>query len=677
MEALKNYFLKHFEQSFVLLVLVSTAIINFFIPQKLAFLNFYFLPVIMGAYYLGARMAVLGAFMCLLMVVSYLLVQPEAFIAEPSDVNTYVHIAAWGGFLILAGAVVGRVQEKLKGEIDTTTGLYKSLEMNQESLNRANAELRDYSENLEARVQQRTTELEASKEAIEELKKKVETALYSTMDSSVVNLMIEGRLRSEKRAMSVMFTDLVGFTTYSETTAPENVVAEINRYLADMEPILFAYRGHIDKYMGDGIMCEFGAPIEFQTHRLMAVVAALKMQEVFARRAYPWRMRIGIASGSAITGLIGTRRQTYTAIGDIVNLAARLEKHCAPGHVLVDRDTFEDIKVFFNGRKVRPLLNKDLVDAQRESELQRLHDELLQDPASADLTFRVGQLYMQLQEPEEAIPYFERALSFDSDNTTYKLAYAEAGLQMKDLSSISVKGRRQRVEAFEVTGFKDPLEDAARIPAELVAVCKPVVDEINIPSDVTLPSEVIDGSIGHSRVVAALAYALSGCFALPELERRDIMRAGYLADIGKEVIPLYILNRRGGLLASELDIIKQHPDEACRIMRKLGYDDPYTLRAVRHSHERFDGSGYPRGLKGADIPIASRIIAVADAYEALTAWRVHREPWEPSAALGELARDVEKGAFDPAVVDALSRLITTRTVEAGAHPHLRLVSGAG
>ena len=126
---------------------------------------------------------------------------------------------------------MGRLQEKLTAEIVTTRGLYQSLDTNQLALNRANAELRDHSENLEQRVQQRTVELEESKTAIEDLKKKVETALYSTMDSSVVNLMIEGRLRNEKRAMSVMFSDLVGFTSYSETTPPENVVAVLNRYL--------------------------------------------------------------------------------------------------------------------------------------------------------------------------------------------------------------------------------------------------------------------------------------------------------------------------------------------------------------------------------------------------------------------------------------------------------------
>ena len=104
-------------------------------------------------------------------------------------------------------------------------------------------------------------------------------------------------------------------------------------------------------------------------------------------------------------------------------------------------------------------------------------------------------------------------------------------------------------------------------------------------------------------------------------------------------------------------MVRQHPEEACRLMRNMGYDDAATLGAVRHSHERFDGGGYPAGLAGGSIPIGSRIIAVADAYEALTAWRVHREPWQPSAALEELRREVDKGAFDQDVVEALTRLV--------------------
>ena len=473
MDFLKRYLLRNFEQVFVLLVLVSTALINYFIPQKLAFLNFYFIPVILGAYYLGRRMAVLGAFMCLLMVVGYVLLEPEVFVPEDSVTNTYLHIAVWGGFLILAGAVVGRLQEKLTGEIETTRQLYESLETNQQLLNRANAELRDHSENLEQRVQQRTVELEESKAATEEMKKKVEAALYTTMDTSVVNLMIGGRLRNEKRPLSVMFSDLVGFTTYSENTAPENVVADLNRYLAEMEPVLLAYRGHIDKYMGDGIMCEFGAPLEFTTHRLMAVMAAHKMQEVFARSPHPWLMRIGIASGPAITGLIGSKRQTYTAIGDIVNTAARLEKNCVPGRVLIDAYTYEDVKPFFDARPVHALSNKDDVDLPKEQELKRLHDQVLERPEAADLIFKMGEIYLQIEEPVEALACFERALRLDASNTAFKLAYAEAGLKLREHGTIAVKGKRQRVEAYELMGMKDPLADPARIPRGLYDICKP------------------------------------------------------------------------------------------------------------------------------------------------------------------------------------------------------------
>lgn len=658
METLKNYLIRNFEQTFVLLVLIATGTINYFVPQKVAFLNFYFLPVILGAYYLGQRRAVLGAVLCAVLVTIYVMLNQQAFYAEYNEFNTYLHVVIWAGFLILAGAVVGRLQEKLTREIDTTRQLNQSLEANQAELNTANNLLRDYNVNLEGRVKERTVELEESKSAIEGLKKKVESALYSTMDSSVVNLMIEGRLRSEKRPMSVLFSDLVGFTTYSERTAPETVVADLNRYLQDMEPVLFTYRGHIDKYMGDGIMCEFGAPLDYPTHRLMAVVAAVKMQEAHSRRDHPWKMRIGIASGSAIAGLIGSKRQTYTAIGDIVNLAARLERFCTPGRVLIDDLTLEDVGYFFETRRLRNLPTKHAFDLKKEQELEELHEKLEANPDSPELHFRTGQIHLEIREPTDALRCFERALQLDPGNTRYKVAYAEAGMNLKEFEKISLKGLRQRVQAFEVTGMKDQLENRAKLPQAFCSEYKPVADAINILNDVTLPSEVLDGSIGHSRVVAALSYALAGVLGLSESEKLDILQAGYLADIGKEVIPHYVLNRRSGLTQSEFDIIQQHPKESCGMMRKMGYERPAVLEAVQHSHEHFNGNGYPDGLSGNAIPIGSRIIAVADAYDALTSWRPYREPWECSATLDEIRNWAGKGIFDPAVVAALARLVT-------------------
>ncbi len=322
----------------------------------------------------------------------------------------------------------------------------------------------------------------------------------------------------------------------------------------------------------------------------------------------------------------------------------------------MDSNTYEDVKLFFDARKVRALPHKN-IDVKKEQDLERLHEQLLNQPKAADLMFRIGEIHMQFEEPVEALAYFEQALQVDGSNTAFKLAYAEAGLEIRKRGKITVKGKRQSVEAYELLGMKDPLANAARIPQSLYDACMRAVDALQIPSDVSLPSEVLDGSVGHSRVVAALSYTLAGHLGLLESQKLEIMRAGFLADIGKELIPSQILSRRGALASGERDIINQHPVESCRIMRKIGYDDVAMLAAVRHSHERFDGTGYPDRLKADNIPIGARIIAVADTYDAMTAWRAYREPWDRHAVLGELHLEVEKGAFDPAVVAALAQLL--------------------
>ena len=160
------------------------------------------------------------------------------------------------------------------------------------------------------------------------------------------------------------------------------------------------------------------------------------------------------------------------------------------------------------------------------------------------------------------------------------------------------------------------------------------------------------------KILEKLGFAWTDNLGLPESDKRSILQAGFLADIGKELISPNLRNRRGGLSSSEYEIIQQHPEESCRLMRKMGYDNPDVLELVQHSHERYIGvGGYPGKLKGDDIPIGSRIIAVADAYDALTSWRPYREPWERHAALEEINREVEKGIFDPVVVATLARLV--------------------
>lgn len=675
MQKFKAFLVENFEPIFVVVTFVITIAINYFLPYKTAFLNFYFLAIIMAGYYLGRRQAVLGAFLCILVVGVYVVLAPESFKQERSDLDLYLTIAAWGGFLILSGAVVGQLQEKLTLEVATGKELNVNLQRQQEELRHANTALQEYSESLStlnrnlqvqqdelssanATLTERTEELEQSKRSIESLKAKVEETLYATMDSSVVNLLIEGRLRNEKRTVSIMFTDLAGFSSYSEEKPPEVVIRELNRFIGDMEPLLMAYRGHIDKYMGDGIMCEFGAPLECETHRLLAVLAGIKAQEKMAKLSYPWKMRIGIGTGPMITGLIGSKRQTFTAIGDVVNVASRLEQACAPEHVLIDRDTYNGISHLVEARKKRDLPSKDGINPEKEQELEALHEQTAGNPDDAKLYARIGEIHLELNEPAEALYYFERALDLDKGNKDFKVAYAEAGMKMRELEKISVKGKRQRVEAFEVIGIKDILLNRDKIPQSFSQEFAHVTDLITIPSDVVLPVEALDGSLGHSKMVALVAYAVANAFGLPDKDKLDILHAGFMADIGKEIIPHYILNRGGSLSKGEFDMVRMHTSEGVRIMRKMGYENDAMLQIVLHSHENFNGTGYPNGLKGEDIPIGSRIIAVADAYDALTSKRPYRDSWERHAALDEIGRGVETGLYDPQTVKALERIMS-------------------
>jgi len=151
--------------------------------------------------------------------------------------------------------------------------------------------------------------------------------------------------------VSVLFADIRGFTAIAERLPPAEVVEVLNQYLDSMEAQVFEQRGTLDKYTGDGMMVLFGAPLEQPDHAERAVRAALGMQRAAAEVS---RQRgdagptmtygIGIATGPAVVGHIGSqRRLDYTAIGDTVNLAARLEGVAPPGAVLVNRATVDAV----------------------------------------------------------------------------------------------------------------------------------------------------------------------------------------------------------------------------------------------------------------------------------------------------------------------------------------------
>jgi adenylate cyclase len=152
--------------------------------------------------------------------------------------------------------------------------------------------------------------------------------------------------------VTVLFSDIRGFTSMSEQLNPEIVVQILNEYFADMTPIVFDNHGLLDKFMGDGMMALFGVPYPSADAASNAVAAAIAMQRAMAALNEDLKtmglsevaVGIGINSGTVTVGYIGSRERTdYTAIGDAVNLAARLEKRAEPGQIIISRSTLDAI----------------------------------------------------------------------------------------------------------------------------------------------------------------------------------------------------------------------------------------------------------------------------------------------------------------------------------------------
>ena len=155
----------------------------------------------------------------------------------------------------------------------------------------------------------------------------------------------------------------------------------------------------------------------------------------------------------------------------------------------------------------------------------------------------------------------------------------------------------------------------------------------------------------HLHEVAELALVVGRKLGLGLEELSDIARAAELHDVGKMAIPDEILNKPGPLDPVEMGFIRQHTIVGERILLAAPALAP-VARLVRASHENWDGSGYPDGLAGEEIPLASRIIAVCDAFHAMTSERPYQPPVPPSGAVAELRR-CSGNHFDPAVVDAI------------------------
>ena len=199
--------------------------------------------------------------------------------------------------------------------------------------------------------------------------------LFEKMVSpAVINLLNPDSLQlgGQRSEITVIFADIRGFTGFSEGVSPEELVSILNRYLAAGAEAILAENGTIDKFLGDAIMAWFNAPIPQADHTLRAVRAAIGIREALEKlhKEIPARNRlsfgVGIHVGEAVLGLIGTeKRLDYTAIGDCVNTAKRIQENSGPGQILISQSAYDRVKNTVNASSfeaIRAKGKKDLIE---------------------------------------------------------------------------------------------------------------------------------------------------------------------------------------------------------------------------------------------------------------------------------------------------------------------------
>src|SRR5947209_5828754 len=221
-------------------------------------------------------------------------------------------------------------------------------------------DLASWNRTLEERVQQQLSEIERVGRLQRFLSPQIASLILSAGDDRV--------LESHRRAITVVFCDLRGFTAFSELTEPEEVMSVLHEYHAVLGKLIHKYEGTLDRFAGDAIMVFFNDPIPCPDPNLRAVQMALDMREQVAKLLTAWRKQghdlgfgLGVAHGYATLGRIGFEgRFDYAAIGTVVNLAARLCSEASDGKILIDRKVHAAIEMLAITEPAGELLLKGL-----------------------------------------------------------------------------------------------------------------------------------------------------------------------------------------------------------------------------------------------------------------------------------------------------------------------------
>ncbi len=173
----------------------------------------------------------------------------------------------------------------------------------------------------------------------------------------------------QKKELTILFSDIKSFTTYSSTMKPDEIQKLLNEYFGAMVDIVFKHEGTVDKFIGDGLMVFFGDPEPQADHALRGVLAAIEMQKKTralkkrweAEGKFPIRIRVGINTGPVVVGNMGSeRRLSYTVLGANVNLAQRLEASAPVEGIMISRRTHELVRDHIRTNPLEPVKVKGI-----------------------------------------------------------------------------------------------------------------------------------------------------------------------------------------------------------------------------------------------------------------------------------------------------------------------------
>ena len=242
------------------------------------------------------------------------------------------------------------------------------------------SELTALNQNLENTIEEQLSQLRRT----EELRRYVSPQVADA-------IVVEGSrltLTPTRRNLSILVSDIRGFTEMAERMEPEELVDALNHYFTALTEVIFSHGGTLDKYLGDGILAIFGDPIPFEDHAERAVAAAFGTQEVLERLRSKWMLKydeeltvgIGISTGYVTVGNIGSEdRIEYTVIGNHVNVASRLAGIALPGQILVTDRTMAAVKDYVTGTEVETMTLKGVKRPVRIFEITQREAEVPSD----------------------------------------------------------------------------------------------------------------------------------------------------------------------------------------------------------------------------------------------------------------------------------------------------------